>query len=448
VPRILTVSIIVLTLYAGSLSVAARAETTSGDPQLTALIDESLDRNPDLKAAKARWQSFSHKIVPAASLDDPRLSLGLNNYPVDTFASDQTPMTGETVRLTQMLPFPGKLAAKKEIAAQQAAWYEQMYKEARIGLARQVKESWYSLFFLDRSLEQVEASLKLLDDLVKLTEDRYATGKGIQQDVLKAQVERSIMEERRMTLVQQHASALAALNALRNQPADNPVTPSASVFPEPLADSVDQLLQKAIEQRPQAEAYRALIGQYQAQKKLDKLNFLPDFSVGAAYTFRQQNPSDRGVDFASVEFGLTLPLFRDKREENAAETIAAETMAREQLNDFINRTRFAICDASAQMEKNAQLVSLYDTGIIPQARQNLEAAISGYKVGNISVLSLLDTTLTLYRYEIEYYRSLGELGKNIARLQAEAALDNVTPSSAGQSAPASVSMLVFDTPKE
>ena len=196
-----------------------------------------------------------------------------------------------------------------------------------------------------------------------------------------------------------------------------------------------------------AKAYRALIAEYQAQKKLAHLNYMPDFSIGAAYTFRQENRIDNGVDFASVEFGLTIPLFREKRKESEAESAAGEKMAREQLDDFINKTRFAISDAHAQMGKNAKLSSLYSSGIIPQARQSLEAAISGYQVGRISVLSLLDTTLKLYRYEVEYYRALSDLGRDVARLEAAAALSTDAVAATGQT-PQPVVPVKNDTPTE
>ena len=446
--QLITIMIIVLPLLLSSgAAKAAMKQSAAGGEELNGLIAQALDRNPDLKAAEARWQSFTHKIVPAASLDDPRLSLALNNFPVDDFSPDKTPMTGEMIRLSQTFPFPGKLAAKKEIATQKAAWYREMYQETKIDLVRRVKESWYTLFFQDRNLEQIDASLKLLDDLILLTEKRYETGKGMQQDVLKAQVERSTLTEQHLNVEQQRQTTLAGLNSLRAMPADAPIAIPTAVNPEPLSESEDQLLEKAVDRRPMAKAYRALIKEYHAQKKLAHLNYMPDFSIGAAYTFRQENRIDNGVDFASVEFGLTLPLFREKRKESEAESAAGEKMAREQLDDFINKTRFAISDAHAQMGKNAKLSSLYSSGIIPQARQSLEAAISGYQVGRISVLSLLDTTLKLYRYEVEYYRALSDLGRDVARLEAAAALSTDAIAAPGQT-PQPVVPVENDTPTE
>jgi outer membrane protein TolC len=87
---------------------------------LEALIASAMANNPDLQAAKERWEMGQQKIVQSLSLDDPRLSFSLSNYPVDSFADDETPMTGKEIQLSQMFPFPGKLAARGDMAEQQA----------------------------------------------------------------------------------------------------------------------------------------------------------------------------------------------------------------------------------------------------------------------------------------------------------------------------------------
>jgi hypothetical protein len=52
----------------------------------------------------------------------------------------------------------------------------------------------------------------------------------------------------------------------------------------------------------------------------------------------------------------------------------------------------------------------------------MAAAVSAYQVGKISFLALLDTMLTLYKYEVEYFRTIAEHGRSMARLEAETGL--------------------------
>jgi cobalt-zinc-cadmium efflux system outer membrane protein len=400
----------------------AEEEPTGASRELDLIISQALEQNPDLRAAEARRRFFAGKIVQAASLEDPRLSLALANYPTDSFSWNQTPMTGQIVKLSQNLPFPGKLAAKANIAEQQANWYREAYREAKIQLIRQVKEAWYTLYLQERTLERTEAGLSLLDDIIRLAENLYETGKGAQQDILKAQVERSILFEKRLTLRQQRDIALANLNSLRNAPTETAITPPQDLVPQLYPYSLEELQEKAATLRPLARAYQSLVDQYKAQEELARLNYYPDFAIGAAYTFRQPNPGDSGTDFASLEFAVNIPLFQEKRREASAEAAAGAAMARHQRDDFLNKTRLSIHDGFTLMEKNGQLMSLYRSGIIPQATQSLAASVSGYQVGKIAFSTLLDSMLTLYKYEVEYYRTQVDHARSIARLEAEAGL--------------------------
>jgi outer membrane protein TolC len=97
-------------------------------------------------------------------------------------------------------------------------------------------------------------------------------------------------------------------------------------------------------------------------------------------------------------------------------------MAYRQFDDLRNKIRFNIRDAYAQLEQSRQQALLYKIGIIPQATQSLQASISAYRVGKVEFLSLLDSQLTLFRYEMDYFRVLTDYQRSLARLEAESGL--------------------------
>lgn len=86
-------------MFSGPALVRAE-ESVASDELLQTLIDEALANNSGLKAEKAQWQSTERKILPAGSLNDPQLAFSFMNYPVDSLADDETPMTGKDIRLT------------------------------------------------------------------------------------------------------------------------------------------------------------------------------------------------------------------------------------------------------------------------------------------------------------------------------------------------------------
>jgi outer membrane protein TolC len=93
-------------------------------------------------------------------------------------------------------------------------------------------------------------------------------------------------------------------------------------------------------------------------------------------------------------------------------------MAAEELNSLKNTIQAGISDLLAQMERRRKLAELYKTGILPQARQSLESAVIGYRVNKVDFLTLLDSRVTLFQYEREYYDSIADYQVKRAQLEA------------------------------
>lgn len=384
------------------------------------LVEKALADNPELLAAKARWEMATHKISQVGSLDDPKLSLVLSNYPVDSFSDSVTPMTGKEIQLSQMLPFPGKLAAKEKMAEQQALWYRGIYEEARLQLVQKIKDAWYRLYFQERAIDVTRRNIAILKDFTRLTETRYAVGTGLQQDVLKAQVERSKLQDKLFNLEQQKITAIADLNRFLSRSGDTPVDLPDKLSQTMVGKDLPELIEGSRTKRPFFAAYKSMIDSYQTQRRLAKLDYYPDFNVFAGYRQREEIAGDPAVgsDFISAGISINLPLWQGKRGAAVAEADSALRMARSQLDEFRNRVEFTISDQYAQLEKNRNLVQLYRTGIIPQAQQSYEASLAAYQVGDTDFLNLLDGLMSLYRYQIDYHRALSDHERSVALLEA------------------------------
>ncbi|APG26995.1 hypothetical protein A7E78_03595 [Syntrophotalea acetylenivorans] len=408
-------------------AVAGESTDPGSNPRarLARHVDEALNNNPDLQAAEARWQMARHKIGPARSFEDPQLSFVLSNYPVDSLGGDETPMTGKEIQLSQMFPFPGKLAAQGEMAEYQAIGQQGVYEEAKRQLVQKVKDAWFLLYFQQRAIDITRLNLDILRDFIQLTETRYAVGTGLQQDVLKAQVERSRLLDRLFNLEQQRISSLAEFNRLLNRPSSTPLAPPEVLKPTMVQASQQQLLGHALTQRPLFTTYQAGIDRYKTQRRLAKLDYYPNFKIFAGYRQREEVPGDpvEGDDFVSAGVSINLPLWQGKRKAAVAEADSGIRLAQRQYQELSNRVAFAITDQYAQMTKNRDLVDLYQTGIIPQAEQSFEASLAAYQVGDVDFLNLLDSLMTLFRYQVDYHRALADHERSVARLEATVGID-------------------------
>ena len=388
-------------------------------------VQEALANSPELQASEARWQMAEHRILPADSLADPQLALSFQNYPINSLARDETPMTGDEIRLTQTLPFPGKLSGKKSSAAYESAWYRYAHDETRLSLTARVKETWYQLYALEQAISLTRQTLQAVEDVGRISETRYATGRGKQQDVLRLQMERSTVAERLIALEQQRRAVRASFSSLIGRPVSEELDFSGiAEAPLPAVD-LPQLLDGLADRRPLISGYQSNIDRSRSEQHLAELDYYPDFSVWASYRLRANVPGDpvQGEDFLSAGISVTLPIYFAKRREKVAETNSAVRMAEAQKTDALNRARAAVTDRASALDGNREQLRLYRDGLIPQAEMTYRATLAAYQVDTVDFATLLDALKNQYRVQTEYYRLLADAGRNLARLEAEAAVD-------------------------
>jgi cobalt-zinc-cadmium efflux system outer membrane protein len=397
----------------------AQAQEPKPAENLAQLIDKALADNPELKASDARWQMFRNRIVQARSFEDPMLMLKIQNAMVkDPFNFKMDPMTQKVIGITQELPFWGKRDLKAELASKEAESYKWQTEERRLELRRMVTETYYQLYFTDKSRQIVDRNVAILDLFITLAETKYAVGQGAQQDIFKAQVERSKMLDMAITLDQQRKSLEASLNALLYRPAGTTIGRVSDFELKPVPLSAEQLKVMALENRPLLKSLGSLIQKGETGRKLAQKEYYPDFSVSFEYMQRDSFEMSTGDDMYSLGLTFNLPVQRQRREAMLAESASEIAMATEELNMARNDIESGISDLLAKMERRKKLAELYRTGIIPQAEQSLESASIGYRVNKVDFLTLQDNRMTLFNYEREYYDALAEYQMALAQLEA------------------------------
>jgi outer membrane protein, heavy metal efflux system len=386
---------------------------------LQELVRFALANNPEIEASEARWQAFVDRARGAGTLEDPMVMIGIQNAVIrDPLNFRRDPMTSKVIGVSQMLPYPGKRGLEREAASQEAESYRWIHEERRLELARMVKETWYQLYYIDRALQTLEDNLAAIDDIVALTETMYGVGRGIQQDVFKAHLERSRMLDMQIMLERQRTGRLAALNALLYRPADTPVNVPASIALSALPVEAAGLEDYAERHRPLLKSLRAQVSRGEAMQRLARRERYPDFTVSVEYMQREAAMGEMGDDMYSVGLSFNLPVQRERRRAMAAEAGSEIRMGSAELNEARNVIRAGIADLLAQVEEGRQRVELYRDAIIPQAEMSLESAISAYQVGRADFMTLLDSQMTLFGYEQAYHDAIAEHEMALAQLEA------------------------------
>ncbi len=392
-------------------------------------VSQALADNPGLAAIEARARALRAVPEQKGTLPDPQLLVNLMNLPVDGFSFTQEAMTQFQVGISQMLPYPGKLALQEEVAGLEAAAAEDRVAEMRLRLIRDVRTLWWNLFYLDRALEIVASNQELLRQFVTIAQTKYKVGKGLQQDVLLAQVELSKMLDHEIALQGMRRTAAARFNALLDRPVAAPVK-IASRVDESLAEAgeASTLLAEAESRRPLLRQQARLIEAARLRLDLAKKEYYPDFRVGAAYGLRGGNNPDGSdrADFATFMFSMNLPIRTDSRQDKQVDQRTSElNRERYALQDMRARVAAEIDAALADYRRARQQVILFREGIIPQATQTVASMRAGYQVNKVDFLNLVRAQITLFNYQTQYWKALSEAKQALARVAAAVGKETV-----------------------
>lgn len=386
---------------------------------LADLIQEALENNPGLEAAVLRAQSAEKVISQAGALPDPQLNLGLLNLPVNSFTFDQEPMTGKLIGLMQMFPFPGKQGLAEEMAEFEATAVKYQQEEVRNQIVQMVKSAYYNLYAIDRAKETVQKNQALMEQFIRIVETKYATGTGLQQDVLRAQVEFSKLEDDLIMWQQKRRAAIARLNAILNRPVDSYFSITARELDLPESHAFGSPVETIEQQRPLLLAWKKRIQKAESSVKLARRDYWPNFAVGASY--RQRDNLSNGAvmhDFFSATFSINIPLFfKRKQGAKVAEKELALSALHAQYRNVYISVLSDLESADAEMERNRKRVELYEGGILIQAQQSLESAQAGYQVGKVDFLTLISNWMMLQNYEMQYFFAMADFHKALANYE-------------------------------
>ena len=405
-----------LSLAAALLGICAGHAAAQGDTlRARDAIRMALSANPMLHAARRSADAVNERIGPAGALPDPQLQFGLMNRMASDVGSTMDPMTMNQVQLMQMLPWPGKLGNAKQAARHTAAAAGADADEQERMLTAQVLMAYYEVAYADRALAVMDRTRGLLRDFTTVATTMYAVGSGIQQDVLRAQVEVARMGEEITRMGQMRIAAAARLNALLGREATSPIGPvELPGLAEADLPVVDTLIAWALGDRPALRAGAERVAAAEAALRSARRELYPDFQLGVQLQRRPEFP-----DMVSLMFGFNVPIFAGgKQLPMRREMAAMRDMSQAALLNQRNETIAQVIEIRARAEQDRALGELYRTNILPQARAAVQAALASYRVGRVPFMTLVDNQMTVNRYETDAYRYLADYHQAVGELEA------------------------------
>ena len=438
--------LLILTIISSFLFLQSEGSCRAAEQlDLEQLIQEALKVNPEISALQQKRNAMWQRPPQEKSWDDPELSLGVANLNTDNFKFNKIDMTMKQIAISQNIPMPGITSLKENMAIQDAKSSDRLLDDGKLKLIRDVKTAYYDLYINYAHTQTADKNKDLMAKFVEIAQKKYEVGKGLQQDILKAQVEQSKFIERLVELEQKKTSYVAELNRLLNREPSAPLDGVAVITKRTVAINEAELRTMALAQNPLIQSLQNVIAKNEADYKLSKKQYFPSINVTAMYGQREgfRTPdtivpgavlnadgttSDAQVklpgdsynrpDVFSFFVGFKIPLwFKNKQDKKVAETFHQMEEARAQYAAVKNEIAYKIHDLVAKAQRSASLIQLYQTGIIPQATQSLNSALSAYEVGSVDFLALIDAQITLCNFETQSSELLADYEKNLAEIE-------------------------------
>ena len=390
-------------LFAALLSAAVPLPLAS-DPEVSALVAEALANSPDLARADAAARAEGERAPQVGSLPDPTLTLGIQN---DGFQSIQIG-TMETsywqVMLTQPVPWPGKLSARQAAARAQASVVGAEAARLRLATTAEVERAYVDLLLVRGQLELLGKLETLWAEAEVMARTRYEVGQGAQSDLLRAQLERTRLKQRRVTLEGDEQTRLQALNRLRVHPLDEPVP-----TPRPLSAFADPVLRAAAEavrdaERRSPDLAIAELAVQAADRRVESAgqDWFPDLAVTAGVM-----PRGQIEPMWTVQLGITLPIWGATRQSKGVEESRIRREADARGEEAVRQlVRLRAEERRTVLAAALQTLEIYRGGILVQSDAAVRSTLAQYQVGKVTFPSVLEVLRGLVVDEGGYLEAL------------------------------------------
>ncbi|MBN2071586.1 MAG: TolC family protein [Candidatus Krumholzibacteriota bacterium] len=373
--------------------------------------------NPGLRAAFYRWKSRLEGIDAESSLADPVFSYSYFIENIETRVGPQNQRFG----IRQKFPWFGTLGAKRDMAAESAAGLYQAYLSEKLSLFLRVKEAYYDCYLLRREREIIEAGAGLLAQIDAVSRTRYETSSRRYSDLVRLEIESSLLEERLISLGDREKAASAKLRASLDLPGTAEIEVSDSIARFTPSLDFETVKNDILANNPDLKALGHMIGREKAALSLARRERWPDLTIGFDYieTGDAIDPTmpGSGKDPWSVNFAVELPIWHGKNSSRGKEALAGIEMTRYLLRDRKNSLVALAEEVFSEYIEAGRDIDLYGNDLIAKAEHLLIVTFEEYKTGTADFSELVDAQRQLLDLRLEREKAMVVEAKKLALIE-------------------------------
>ncbi|OGT54854.1 MAG: hypothetical protein A3E01_18680 [Gammaproteobacteria bacterium RIFCSPHIGHO2_12_FULL_63_22] len=372
-------------------SLAGPQDTQAAEPypgkDLASIREWLVANNPKLRAMQFDADAAEARVLPAGALPDPMASIELREIDPDQRFFLPGNVGSTTYQVKQRFPLWGKRELSRDVARREAESLRFERDATALELLAQAEQGYVRYWHGREAVTVIDRVIALLEQVQDVAGVRYALGMAAQQDSIRAQVERTVMQRERIERLAQRRQAMAALNAVLGRRANAPLAEPGGAPVLPVEDGSLTTALQTLERgtHPAVQASAAIAAAANRNVELQRRNRFPDLTVGVGAMQRGDK-----LDSYELMFEVEIPFQQRARRERERESRLLEDAALAR-SDGVRRDLAANLGAAwARWTGAREQRQLIETTLLTQADANFRSALASYQVGEVDFGTLLD----------------------------------------------------------
>lgn len=373
----------------------------------------AIQNNIEIKSAELTVQSVD--VLKSTVMELPKMNLTTQLGQYNSINFDQA------FQISQTIPFPTLFNAKEGLInaeIKRKEWAKQITVNE---LKSQVRHCYYQIEFLLHNENKLRYLDSLYSEFIMATEVRYKTGDAKKIEISMAETKKGEVN----VLLRQNNTDLRntnkVLQVLLNTNDSLILSISEPYTPLQMQDLMDI---STINTHPTVRALYTDMEVAERSGEVEKAMGLPEFTIGynnqSLIGLQNINGQERYFSasnrFQSINIGITIPLTYSAAKARS-ESFNLQKKATEMAIDHQHQRLSAqLQNTLHQYRQDRQLYMYYTQQVLPNARQIADAALIGYKAGDISYMEYMLTLQIATDAELKYLQSVQKINQTVINI--------------------------------
>jgi cobalt-zinc-cadmium efflux system outer membrane protein len=315
--------------------------------------------------------------------------------------------------LSQLVELGGKRGRRIDVARNQLLLTDLDLEAALRALRHDLRAAYFNLSLARNNYDLGQQAVTQAKELADIARERFDAGDIAQFEVLQANlgVDRARNDADR--LGNSERIARATMNQLLNRAPDAPLDLRDSLFSRVGPVPTQDLIARSLSQNVELRTAEQQIATEQSRLRLARAQRVPDLTLEPGLETFDSAHSHPGF---KMQVSVPLPIFNrgradiDKSSATVAQLQAERDAARQRIAAEIAR-------ASLNVESARKQVEFYEAKLLPDAERIRELANEAYRIGQTSLLSVIDATRNAREVRQAYLQALFDYQTAVADLE-------------------------------